>query len=69
MYFPRNWESGTALSKLRTLGGVVFKGGFEPPTLGTPLLTNKHFEPSQSDAVKKKVSNCILCLLNAGEGT
>ena len=31
MYFPRNWEFGSALSKLRNLGG------FEPPPLGTPL--------------------------------
>ena len=27
MYFPRNWESGSALSKLRN-----FRGGFEHPT-------------------------------------
>jgi hypothetical protein len=35
MYFPRNWEFGLALSKLRNLGG----GGVEPPNtpLGTPL--------------------------------
>jgi hypothetical protein len=35
MYFPRNWEFGWALSKLRHLGG-----GVEPPPnphLGTPL--------------------------------
>ena len=29
--FPRNWEFGSALSKLRNFGG------FEPPPLGTPL--------------------------------
>jgi hypothetical protein len=34
MYFPRNWEFGSGLSKLRNLGG----GGFEPPKpLGPPL--------------------------------
>jgi hypothetical protein len=34
MYFPRTWEFGSALSKLRD-----FKGGvFEPPTLSTPLV-------------------------------
>jgi hypothetical protein len=33
MYIPRNWEFGSALSKLWNFGG------FEPPTpLGTPLL-------------------------------
>jgi hypothetical protein len=37
MYFPRNWEFGSALSKLRNFGGW---GRFEPPKppLGTPLL-------------------------------
>jgi hypothetical protein len=35
MYFPRNWEFGSALSKLQNFGGW---GGVEPPTpLGTPL--------------------------------
>jgi hypothetical protein len=37
MYFPRNWEFGSALSKLRNnFGG----GGFEPPNppLGTPVV-------------------------------
>jgi hypothetical protein len=34
MYFPRNWEFGSALSKLRNFGG-----GFESP-LGTPLSPN-----------------------------
>jgi hypothetical protein len=35
MYFPQNWEFGSALSKLRDIGG-----GFEPPKLplGTPLV-------------------------------
>jgi hypothetical protein len=36
MYFPRNWEFGSALSKLWNFGGW----GFEPPQttpLGTPL--------------------------------
>jgi hypothetical protein len=32
VYFPRNWEFGSALSKLRNFGG----GGGERP-LGTPL--------------------------------
>jgi hypothetical protein len=35
MYIPRNWEFGSAVSKLRNFG----KGEFEPPNpLGTPLL-------------------------------
>jgi len=40
MYFPRNWEFGSALSKLRNFGG----GDFEQPKppLGTPLITSKH---------------------------
>ena len=36
MYFPRNWEFGSALSKLRNFG----RGGLNtpnPPSLGTPL--------------------------------
>jgi hypothetical protein len=35
MYFPRNWDFGSALSKLRNFGGSVF----EPPktSLGRPL--------------------------------
>jgi hypothetical protein len=35
MYFPRNWEFGSALSKLRNFGG----GGLNPPnpSLVTPL--------------------------------
>jgi hypothetical protein len=38
MYFPRNWEFGSALIKLLNFGG----GGFEPPpSLGTPLLRSK----------------------------
>jgi hypothetical protein len=32
MYFPRNWELGSALSKLRNFGGGVF----EPPQLPPP---------------------------------
>jgi hypothetical protein len=39
MYFPRNWEFGSALSKLRNFGG---RGDLNlpnpPPPLGTPLL-------------------------------
>ena len=41
MYFPRNWEFGSALSKFRNFGG-----GFEhpkPPPLGTSL-THTHVE-------------------------
>ena len=41
MYFPRNWEFGSALSKLRNFGGG---GGFEhpqTPPLGTPLITTE----------------------------
>jgi hypothetical protein len=38
MYFPRNWEFGSALSKLRNFGG------FEPPQtpFGTPLVVTLH---------------------------
>jgi hypothetical protein len=39
MYFPWNWEFGSALSKLRNFGGR----GLNPPTplpLGTPLRYN-----------------------------
>jgi hypothetical protein len=36
MYFPRNWEFGSALSKLRNFGGV--RTPQPPPPLGTPLL-------------------------------
>jgi hypothetical protein len=37
MYFPRNWEFGSALSKLQNFGG----GGVEPPKppFGTPLYS------------------------------
>jgi hypothetical protein len=36
MYFPCNWEFGSALSKLRNFGGE----GVEPPNpLGTPLFS------------------------------
>jgi hypothetical protein len=34
MYFPRNWEFGSAWSKLRTFGG----GDVEHPPFGTPLV-------------------------------
>jgi hypothetical protein len=34
MYFPRNWEFGSALSKLRKFGG---RGVEAPTSLGTPL--------------------------------
>jgi hypothetical protein len=36
MYFPRNWEFGTAWTKLGDFGG---RGVFEPPKhpVGTPL--------------------------------
>jgi hypothetical protein len=36
MYFPRNWEFGSAFSKLRNFG----EGGLNPQTspLGTPLV-------------------------------
>jgi hypothetical protein len=45
MYFPRNWEFGSALSKLRKLGG----GGLNTPTpLGTPLV-NKNQVALKSD--------------------
>jgi hypothetical protein len=46
MYFPRNWEFGSALSKLRNLG----EGGLNPPnpTLGTPLLVHKCIGPYQT---------------------
>ena len=37
MYFPRNWEFSSALSKLRNFGGVVVWTPQTPP-LGTPLL-------------------------------
>jgi hypothetical protein len=37
VYFPRNWEFGSALSKLRNFGS----GGLNPPTpFGTPLIPN-----------------------------
>jgi hypothetical protein len=35
MYFPRNWEFGSALSKLRNFGG------FEPPH---PWVVTVHFQ-------------------------
>jgi hypothetical protein len=34
MYFPQNWEFGSALSKLRNFGG---RGFATPPPPGTPL--------------------------------
>jgi hypothetical protein len=34
MYFPRNWEFGSALSKLWNFGGFKHPN----PTLGTPLV-------------------------------
>jgi hypothetical protein len=40
MYFPRNWEFGSALSKLQNFG----EGGFEPPTpppLGTSVVISR----------------------------
>jgi hypothetical protein len=39
MYFPRNWEFGSALSKLRNNFGAG--GGFEPTPLGTPVGLSK----------------------------
>jgi hypothetical protein len=37
MYFPWNWEFGSALSKLRNLGGESLNA---PTPLGTPLIQN-----------------------------
>jgi hypothetical protein len=39
MYFPWNWEFGSALSKLHNFGGAVWT-----PTPGTPLLTFTYFQ-------------------------
>jgi hypothetical protein len=36
MYFPRNWEFGSDLSKLRNFWGGVEPSN--PPLLGTPLI-------------------------------
>jgi hypothetical protein len=51
IYFPRNWEFGSALSKLQNFGGG---GVLEPPNrpLGTPLLQGSFWYYSQN-------SNCI----------
>jgi hypothetical protein len=40
VYFPRNWEFGSTLSKIRNFAGG---GVFEPPKppFGTPLLTSE----------------------------
>jgi hypothetical protein len=42
MYFPRNWEFGSALLKLRN-----FRGGLNPFPFGTPLERDI---PSDSEA-------------------
>jgi hypothetical protein len=36
MYFPRDWEFGSASSKLRNFGGGVFE--HPKPPLGMPLI-------------------------------
>jgi hypothetical protein len=43
MYFPRNWEFGSALSKLRNFAGGG-RGGLNPsnPPLGRPLPCSLH---------------------------
>ena len=68
MYFPRNWEFGSALSKLRNFGG----GGFEhpklPPRYATDAWSNSHqvnkiafyFTLKFSQAKPTAVFSCLL---------
>jgi hypothetical protein len=60
MYFPRNWEFGSALSKLRNFGGGG--GGYNPPQtpLGTPL--------SHAKQGKSKSIASLFLMGNLGEG-
>jgi hypothetical protein len=41
MYFPRNWEFGSALSKLRNLGGGGCNLSIPPPRYATVLHTSR----------------------------
>jgi hypothetical protein len=45
MYFPRNWEFGSASSKLRNFGGSG-GGVLTPPPSGTPLSLLEMYQMS-----------------------
>jgi hypothetical protein len=53
MYFPRNWEFGSALSKLPN-GGAG--GGGTPPPLGTPLMLRTVDWELLTDVLRQPVS-------------
>jgi hypothetical protein len=54
MYFPRNWEFGSALSKLRKFGGGEVFEHTTPLPLGTPMsLSSSLFVNSDYGNVSK----------------
>jgi hypothetical protein len=58
MYFPRNWEFGSALSKLRNFG--VGGGGLNTPNpLGTPLVLREDIR-RVSDVVSGSAADCYV---------
>jgi hypothetical protein len=63
MYFPQNWEFGSALSKLRNLGGGGLEHLKSNPPLGTEnnqLILARHFLYNWANFIYDKIYSLAL---------